>query len=135
MNKFLIVILVGLLIVCCESKENSELQPPEDREVIIVDEENEFNPEEVEYKGAYKGEINGKEVELIIKDETFNISVNGRKANGNWQKVNDGSIMGLEVKNGSIAVKNYAYSDPDTWVALTDSLTYFEPEQYLKRVK
>lgn len=135
MKKILTFIFIGFLAFSCGKKDQKTAVSIGNVEFAADEDEENANPENIQYKGTYKGRINGKEVELIINDETFNISENGKHANGSWQKVNDGTIMGLSVKNGKISVKNWAYSDDSTWVALTDSLTYFEPEQYLKRVE
>jgi len=133
MKKILTLVFIGFLAFSCGKKDQKNTDSAGNVEYAADEDEENVNPENIQYKGTYKGKINGKEVELIINDETFNMSENGRHANGSWQKVNDGTIMGLSVKSGKISVKNWAYSDSNTWVALTDSLTYFEPEQYLKR--
>lgn len=135
MNKILIAIFFGLLIVSCGSKDTESKDQTGTENQFDISDDGEIRVEEIVYKGLYKGEINGKEVELKIDDESFSATENGKKINGNWEKVNDGTIIGLRPKSGKMSVANYVYSDSETWIALTDSLTYIEPEQYLKRVK
>lgn len=133
MNKLIATLLVTAFLYSCGEKEVKTSEDLTIEESIDTDETSLYDSENINYQGTFQGKIKNKEVELKIKGETFEISENGKKATGNWTVVDDGTIIGLEPTSGSVSVKNYGFSDNNTWVALSDSLTYLEPEQYLKR--
>lgn len=135
MNKILGIILMGCLLFSC-GNNNADRTKNGEYGMLSGEMDNDTEtPEDINFEGVYKGEINGKKVILEIKGDTFSMTENGNKVSGSWQQVDDGTILGLQPKTGNLTVRNFAYSDQDTWVALTDSLTYIEPEQYLKREK
>ncbi|MGB6084747.1 hypothetical protein [Moheibacter sp.] len=134
MKKFYIALLSGFLMLSCGSKEEKVEGDLSQEDIEILEENSQINSEEINYEGSFKGKIQGKEIELKLNGESFEVTQNGRRAHGSWSKVDDGTIIELEPKSGSLNVKHYGWSDNDTWVALTDSLTYIEPEQLLKRI-
>ena len=133
MKKLVVTILVTSFLFSCGEKEQKNTEDMSIEQSTTAEETSLYDPENINYEGVFQGKINNKEVELKIKGETFEITENGKRANGDWTKVDDGTIIGLEPKSGSISVKNYSISDNNTWVALSDSLTLLEPEQFLKR--
>lgn len=136
MKKIYTVILTGFLIVSCNSKDQTHEGELTEEQIEIMEETSQINSEEIEYEGTFKGKIQGKEIQLKINGETFEITENGKRAHGDWSKVDDGTIIELEPKSGTVSIKHYGWSDNDTWVAMTgtDSLNYIEPEEYLKRI-
>lgn len=122
------------MVVSCGKKE--ETAPGELSESTIenMQETSQMNSEEIKYEGSFKGKIKGKDTELKLDGETFELIENGKRAHGNWSKLDDGTIIELEPKSGNVSTKVYGYSDNDTWVALTDSATYPQNEEYLKRI-
>ncbi|MFV0304528.1 MAG: hypothetical protein ACK5IC_03475 [Moheibacter sp.] len=134
MKKMIVLGLLGLFFTACGSKEeknNEELSPSD---IENITQTSQMNIEEISYEGTFKGKVKGKEVELKIDDSDFEISESGRKAKGTWSIINDGATVELEPTSGSVRVKYYGVSDNDTWVALTDSATYPDTEEYLKRI-
>ena len=136
MKKFLLPVFAGLLLFSCGSKEELDKNDLTQEEIESLDESSLINSDEINYEGTFKGKIQGKDVQLELNGESFELTENGKRAHGNWSKIDDGTIIELEPKGGSVSIKNYQWSDNDTWVAMSgkDSLTYLEPEQYLKRI-
>lgn len=136
MKKLILPIFAGIMLISCGEKENLAEGELSKETIESMDETAQINSEEIKYEGSFKGKINGKETTLKLNGDTFESSENGKRAHGNWSKVDDGTIIELEPKSGSVIVKYYGWSDNDTWVAMTgkDSLTYMEPEQFLKRI-
>ncbi len=134
MNKLYIVALSGFLFLSCGNKDGDADGELSKSQIESMEETSQINSENIEYEGTFKGEIKGKEIELKINGESFEVTENGKRAHGSWSKVDDGTIIELEPKSGSVVVKNYGWSDNDTWVALTDSLTYPDNEEFLKRI-
>jgi len=136
MNRILIPMIAGILVVSCGEKEKLAEGELSKETIESMEETSLINSEEINYEGTFKGKINGKEIELKLNGDTFESTENGKRAFGNWSKVDDGTIIELGPKSGNVSVKYYGWSDNDTWVAMTgkDSLTYMEPEQYLKRI-
>ena len=136
MRKFYITILSCFLILSCGTKEEVVEGELTQEEIEILEETSQINTEEIKYEGSFKGEIQGKKIELKLNGDAFELTEDGRRAHGNWSKVDDGTIIELEPKGGNVAVRYYGWSDNDTWVAMKgpDSLTYIMPEEYLKRI-
>lgn len=123
-----------MVLFSCGEKE---VTPPGELSAEQIDsltKDANINFEDVQYEGVYEGHVQGKEVQLTLKNESFEISENGRKSQGEWSVVDDGTIIELEPKTGTVSTRFYGYSDENTWVALSDSMTYIEPEEYLNRV-
>lgn len=131
--KKLVVAVLGVLVLNSCGKNDSDANTEFDEFEMMDNSTNYLS--EITYEGTYQGKINNNEVELTLTDDDFEIQEGSKKIIGNWNMVNDGSIIELEPKKGKIKVRHYALSDNDTWVALTDSLTYIEPEQILRRTK
>lgn len=135
MNKlYIVVALSGFLFLSCGNKDGDTDGELSKSQIESMEETSQINSENIEYEGTFKGKIKGKEIELKINGESFEVTENGKRAHGSWSKVDDGTIIELEPKSGSVVVKNYGWSDNDTWVALTDSLTYPDNEEFLKRI-
>lgn len=134
MKKILVPLFVGLFIISCGGKEELQEGDLTEEQIETQEENSQINSENISYEGTFKGKIRGKEVQLKLNGDTFELSENGSRAQGNWSKVDDGTIIELEPKSGRVGVKFYGYSDNETWVALSDSMTYPEPEEYLKRI-
>ncbi len=134
MNKIYIVAISGFLLFSCGNKDGNTEGELSESQIESMEESSQINSENIEYEGTFKGKIKGKEVELKINGESFEVTENGKRAHGSWSKVDDGTIIELEPKSGNVVVKNYGWSDNDTWVALTDSLTYPDNEEFLKRI-
>lgn len=134
MNKLYIVVISGFLVLSCGNKEGDAEGELSKSQIESMEETSQINSENIEYEGTFKGKIKGKEIQLKINGESFEITENGKRAHGSWSKVDDGTIIELEPKSGNVVVKNYGWSDNDTWVALTDSLTYPDNEEFLKRI-
>ncbi len=136
MNRILIPLIAGILVISCGEKEKLAEGELSKENIESMEETSLINSEKISYEGTFKGKINGKEIELKLNGDTFESTENGKRAFGNWSKVDDGTIIELGPKSGNVSVKHYGWSDNDTWVAMTgnDSLTYMEPEQYLKRI-
>ena len=133
MKKLVGTIIMTSFLLACSEKAPKNAEDMSLEQITTAEESSLYDPENIQYEGVFQGKINNKEVELKIKGETFEITENGKHAQGDWTKVDDGTIIGLEPKSGSVSVKNYSISDNNTWVALSDSLTLLEPEQFLKR--
>lgn len=136
MNRILIPLIAGILVISCGKKEKLAEGELSKETIESMEATSRINSEEISYEGTFKGKINGKETQLKLNGDTFEISENGKRAHGNWSKVDDGTIIELEPKSGTVSIQFYGWSDNDTWVAMTgkDSLTYIEPEQFLKRI-
>lgn len=122
------------MAVSCGKKEDTAPGELSSSDIENMEETSQINSDKIEYEGTFKGKIKGKDVELKLDGETFELTENGKRAHGNWSKIGDGTNIELEPKGGNISVKVYGYSDNDTWIALTDSATYPENEEYLKRI-
>lgn len=136
MSKIFIAVLSGFLIISCGNKEQTIEGELSQDEIEIMEETSQINSEEIDYEGTFKGKIKGKDIQLKINGESFEITENGKRAHGNWSKVDDGTIIELEPKSGTVSIKHYGWSDNDTWIAMKgqDSLSYIIPEEYLKRI-
>src|SRR5690606_27974163 len=136
MNRILIPMIAGILVASCGEKEKLAEGELSKETIESMEETSLINSEEINYEGTFKGKINGKEIELKLNGDTFESTENGKRAFGNRSKVDDGTIIELGPKSGNVSVKYYGWSDNDPWVAMTGkaSLTYMEPEQYLKRI-
>lgn len=134
MNKFLIPIISGLFLISCGGKEEVQEGDLTQDQQEMLEENSQMNSEDISYEGTFKGKIKGKDVQLKLNGESFEMTENGNRAHGSWSKVDDGTVIELEPKGGKVTVKFYGFSDNETWVALSDSMTYPEPEEYLKRI-
>lgn len=134
MKKLLILLGAGIMTVSCGKKEDTAPGELSTSDIENMQETSQINSEEIKYEGTFKGKIKGKDVELKLDGETFELTENGKRAHGNWSKLDDGTMIELEPKSGNISVKVLGYSDNDTWVTLTDSATYPQNEEYLKRI-
>ncbi len=133
--KRIIIASVSLLIfVSCSPKEEHIEGELSQSDIANMEETSEINIEDIQYEGTFKGKINGKDIQLSLDGQSFELTENGKRAHGSWAKVNDGTIIELEPKGGSVSVKHYGYSDHDTWIALNDSLQVPEKEEFLKRI-
>jgi len=132
MKKIIIASLGIFLLASCSSKEEIPEGELSKSDIANMQETSEINIENIDYEGAFKGTIHGKDITLKLDGNNFELFENGKRAHGNWAKINDGTVIKLEPKGGTISVSYYGYSDNDTWVALTDSLTYPEKEEFLK---
>lgn len=133
MKKLLILLSAGILISCGE-KENTPPGELSKSHIESMEETSQINSDEIKYEGTFKGKIKGKEIELKLEGDNFEIIENGKRIHGSWSRLNDGTSIELEPRSGSVSVRFYGYSDNDTWVALTDNATYPENEEYLKRI-
>ena len=134
MRKLLVPVFVGLLLVSCGGKEDVQEGDLTQEQIEILEENSQINQDQIEYEGTFKGKIKGKDVQLKLNRDTFEITEGSSRSQGNWSKVDDGTVIELEPKSGKVSVKYYGFSDNETWVALSDSMTYPEPEEYLKRI-
>lgn len=134
MRKLLVPVFVGLLLVSCGGKEDVQEGELTQEQIEILEENSQINQDQIEYEGTFKGKIKGKDVQLKLNGDTFEITEGSSRSQGNWSKVDDGTVIELEPKSGKVSVKYYGFSDNETWVALSDSMTYPEPEEYLKRI-
>lgn len=134
MRKLLVPVFVGLLLVSCGGKEDVQEGDLTQEQIEILEENSQINQDQIEYEGTFKGKIKGKDVQLKLNGDTFEITEGSSRSQGNWSKVDDGTVIELEPKSGKVSVKYYGFSDNETWVALSDSMTYPEPEEYLKRI-
>lgn len=134
MRKLLVPVFVGLLLVSCGGKEDVQKGDLTQEQIEILEENSQINQDQIEYEGTFKGKIKGKDVQLKLNGDTFEITEGSSRSQGNWSKVDDGTVIELEPKSGKVSVKYYGFSDNETWVALSDSMTYPEPEEYLKRI-
>ncbi len=134
MKKLLILLSSGIMLISCGKKDVNADGELSKSDIENMEETSQINSEKIEYEGSFRGKIKGKEVELKLNGDEFEITENGKRAHGSWSKLDDGTSIELEPKGGSVSVKFYGYSDNDTWVALTDSATYPQNEEYLKRI-
>lgn len=133
MKKQIIIVLIGIASVAC----NSKIELPEgelsSEQIEALNEDAVVGVEDIKYEGTYEGEIRGKKVKLTLESDSFQVSENDKKAHGDWSRVDDGTIIELEPTSGSVAVRFYGYSDDKTWIALSDSLTYPDKEEFIIR--
>lgn len=122
------------MLISCGKKETNAEGELSKSDIENMEETSRINSEKIKYEGSFRGKIKGKEVELKLNGDEFEITENGKRTHGSWSKLDDGTSIELEPKGGSVSVKFYGYSDNDTWVALTDSATYPQNEEYLKRI-
>lgn len=134
MKKLLILLSIGMMIVSCGKKENIAPGELSETDIENMEETSQINSEKIEYEGTFKGKIKGKDVELKIDGDKFELTENGKRAHGSWAKLDDGTNIELEPIGGTVTVKVYGYSDNDTWVAMNDDATLPEVEEYLKRI-
>jgi len=134
MKKIIIALLSIFLLASCGSKEKNPEGELARAGIANMEETSEINIEDIDYKGTFKGTIHGNEITLKLDENTFELFENGKRAHGSWARINDGAVIKLEPKGGTVSVRYYGYSDDDTWVALTDSLAYPEKEEFLKRI-
>lgn len=134
MRKLVVPVFVGLLLVSCGGKEEIQEGDLTQEQVETHEENSQINQDQIEYEGTFKGKIKGKDVQLKLNGDTYEITEGSSRSQGNWSKVDDGTVIELEPKSGKVSVKYYGFSDNETWVALSDSMTYPEPEEYLKRI-
>lgn len=133
MKKQIIIVLIGIASVACNSKielPEGELSP---EQIEALNEDAVVGVEDIKYEGTYEGEIRGKKVKLTLESDSFQVSENDKKAHGDWSRVDDGTIIELEPTSGSVTVQFYGYSDDKTWIALSDSLTYPDKEEFIIR--
>jgi len=134
MKKLLILLSIGMMVISCGKEEVTPPGELSETDIENIQETSQINSEEIEYEGTFKGKIKGKEVELKLDGERFEITENGKRAHGNWSKLDDGTLIELEPKSGTVSVKVYSYSDNNTWVAMNDDASFPEVEEYLKRI-
>jgi len=134
MKKLIITLFSTFLLISCNSKEENTKEELSKSDITNLEETSEINIENIDYEGTFRGKINGKDIELKLDGESFELLENGKRAHGGWVKVNDGTVIKLEPKGGNISVEYYGYSDNDTWVALNDSLQIPEKEEFIKRI-
>lgn len=134
MKKTLILLSFGIMVISCGKKEDTAPGELSETDIENMEETSQINSDEIDYEGTFKGKIKGKDVELKLDGETFEMTENGKRAHGNWSKLDDGTMIELEPKSGNVSVTILGYSDNDTWVALTDSATYPVNQEYLKRI-
>lgn len=134
MKKLCILLSSGILLISCREKEKTVDGELSQTAIESLEETSQMNSEDIEYEGTFRGKIKGKEIELKLDGDTFELIENGKRIHGSWSKLNDGTSIELEPASGSVSVKFYGYSDNDTWVALSDSATYLQNEEYLKRI-
>src|SRR5690606_40301441 len=96
MKKFYIALLSGFLMLSCGSKEEKVEGDLSQEDIEILEENSQINSEEINYEGSFKGKIQGKEIELKLNGESFEVTQNGRRAHGSWSKVDDGTIIRSE---------------------------------------
>lgn len=133
--KKIIILSIGLFfLISCNTKEEKIEGELSQSDIANMEESSEMNVEDINYEGAFKGTVKGKEIELKLGGESFELFENGKRAHGSWAKVNDGTIIELEPKGGKVPVKFFGYSDNDTWIALDDSLQVPVKEEFLKRI-
>lgn len=133
MNKFLILISITTFFACSPKEENPDGELSQS-EIANLQESAEVNVQSIEYDGAYRGKINGKDLELKLDGNSFEIIQNEKRSHGTWAKVNDATTIVLEPQSGKIPLKYLGYSDEKTWVVLSDSMTIPDNEQFLKRI-
>lgn len=134
MKKYIIPLLTLFVLSSCNSKEEHHPNDLSEEQINQLEASSLNTIEEINYKGKFEGVIGNKKVVLSIENESFILNEGGKEFKGKWAKIDDGNTVELSPDKGSIGVKFYGISDNDTWVALTDSLTYIEPEQLLKRI-
>ncbi|MFA7687296.1 MAG: hypothetical protein WCY25_05465 [Moheibacter sp.] len=134
MKKILMLLGSGIILWSCGEKQTTIEGELSETDIERMEETSQMNSDAIEYEGTFKGKIKGNEIELKLDGDTFEIIENGKRIHGSWSRLNDGTSIELEPDNGKISVRFYGYSDNDTWVALTDSATYPQNEEYLKRI-
>lgn len=129
-------LILCLLIFSCHSKNDTNAEGLSQSDIENMEETSQMNSDEINYEGTFKGKIKGKEVELKLDGDKFEITENGKRAFGSWAKLDDGTSIELIPSSGSTITKFYGYSDNDTWVALNSDGTYptAENEEFLKRI-
>lgn len=133
MKKLLILISTGFIISCGDKEITLPGELSKD-EIESLEETSLMNSEEIKYDGTFRGKIKGKDVELKLDGDSFEVIENGKRIHGSWSRLDDGTSIELEPKGGKLSVRFYGYSDNDTWVALTDSASFPQNEEYLKRI-
>ncbi|HUH35198.1 MAG TPA: hypothetical protein VL022_05130 [Moheibacter sp.] len=127
------MLCISFTVFSCGEKEETPTGELNAEQIESLNMDAKINFEEIKYEGVYEGTIKGKEIKLTLKSESFDFAENGKKASGDWSVVDDGTIIELEPKSGTVSTRFFGYSDENTWVALSDSMTYVEPEEYLNR--
>lgn len=88
---------------------------------------------EMEYKGKYSGTVKGKNIELTLNKESFEMQADGRKYKGKYYKAADGSQIELENEKEAMPVTFLAYSDDAHLMVLNADGTYPEDEVFLQK--
>ena len=133
MNKLLIIISVALFSACSPKEESPDGELNQSQ-IADMQESAEVNIQNIEYDGTYRGKIDGKDLELKLDGNSFEIIQSEKRSHGTWAKVNDATTIVLEPQSGKIPLKYLGYSDEKTWVVLSDSMTIPDNEQFLKRI-
>lgn len=74
MNRILIPLIAGILVVSCGEKEKLADGELSQETIESMEETSLVNSEEISYEGTFKGKINGKETELKLNGDTFETS-------------------------------------------------------------
>lgn len=130
-NVLIALIAVGLLSCNSKTGNTEDVLTPE--QIEVLDEHGRIGVESIEYEGVYQGEINGNKIKLTLESNSFELLENDKKSKGDWSRIDDGTIIELLPESGSLSVRYFGYSDENTWIVLSDSMTYVEPEQFLIR--
>lgn len=127
----IVLIVAGLLSCNSQTEKPADVLSPE--EIEVLDEHGRIGVESIEYEGSYQGEINGKKMKLTLDSNSFELLENENETKGDWSRIDDGTIIELIPERGSASIRYLSFSDEDTWVILSDSMTYVQPEQFLIR--
>lgn len=133
MRTYVLMALVVTGLLSCNSKTENPDDVLTPEQIEVLDENGRIAVEDIKYEGTYEGEVNGKKMKLTLESNSFLLLENDKETKGDWARIDDGSIIELLPETGRVSVKYFSYSDENTWVVLSDSMSYVEPEQFLNR--
>src|SRR5690606_41751133 len=85
MNKLLIIISVALFSACSPKEESPDGELNQSQ-IADMQESAEVNIQDIEYDGTYRGKIDGKDLELKLDGNSFEIIQSEKRSHGTWAK-------------------------------------------------
>ena len=121
--------LIFIVVSCNGNKDENLVEAGElsKEDIESIAKTSESNFDEIEYVGTFKGEVSGKEVMLILSEDSFKLVVGENNTKGKIIRLDDGSKFEL-VADKSLFVKYLEWSDIDLLEVLDEEGNYPEDE-------
>ncbi|MDO5510828.1 MAG: hypothetical protein Q4F57_09040 [Weeksellaceae bacterium] len=132
MKKLICMAALLAVLVACETKEDNpdnlteeQIQSYESTAMSHID--------QMDFRGKYGGMVQGKDVQLTLQKESYELQADGKKYKGKYYKAGDGSQIELENEAEPMPVTHLAYSDAKNLMVLNADGTYPEDEVFLQK--